>query len=133
MRANAAGEGSLRQISHTLIRRISSHHKKIGAGFKAAVARARRQNRDVSRRYHHFMAVLAAEHQPRVTAGKAEHLVGRRMVMMKVIHTIPPLRGPSVLTECGLHLRSQLFGRSLGHCAINQNRKIRIIRHPAIT
>ena len=37
------------------------------------------------------------------------------------------------LTEFGFNLRSQLFGRSLSHCAINQNRKIRIVGHPAIT
>ena len=97
------------------------------------MARSRRQKRDISRRHNYFMAVLASQHQPRVTAGEAENLVSRGMVMMKVIHTIPPLRGPSVLTEFGLHLRSQLFGRSLSHCAINQNRKIRIVRHPAIT
>ena len=91
------------------------------------------QKGDISGLHKYFMPVLASEHQPSVTAGKAEHFVGRRMVMVKVIHTIAPLRGPSVLTGFRLHLRSQLFGTSLGHCAINQNRKIRIIRHPAIT
>ena len=97
------------------------------------MARARRQYRHVSRRYHHLMTVLASQHQPSATAREAENLVCGGVIVMEVIHTIPPLRGPSVLTEFGFHLRSQLFGRSLSHCAINQNRKIRIVRHPAIT
>ncbi len=97
------------------------------------MARARRQYRDVPRRDHHLMPVLASQHQPSATAREAENLVSGGMIVMKVIHTIPPLRGPSVPTEFGLHLRSQLFGRSLSYCAINQNRKIRIVRHPAIT
>src|SRR5580658_7724742 len=83
-------------------RRIGSYNQKIGVGFEAAVARARRQYRDVSRRDHHLMAVLASQHQPSATAGEAENLVSGGMIVMKVIHTIPPLRGPSVLTELGL-------------------------------
>ena len=97
------------------------------------MARARWQYRDISRQHHNLVAVLASQHQPSATAREAENLVSGGMIVMKVIHTIPPLRGPSILTEFGLHLRSQLFGRSISHCVINQNRKIRIVGHPAIT
>jgi hypothetical protein len=43
---------------------------------------------------------------PAVTSGEAENLVSGGMMVMEVIHTIPPLRGPSVLTELALHSRS---------------------------
>ncbi len=96
------------------------------------MARPRRQYRDISRLYHDLMAVFTSQHQPGATAGEAENLVSGGMIVMKVIHAISPLRGPSVPTKFGLHLRSQLFGRSIRHGAINQNRKIRIVGHPAI-
>ena len=68
------------------------------------MSRTRRQYRDVACVHQHFPAVCASQHQPRVTAREAEHLVGRRMVMMEVIHAITPLWRPSISPELRFHL-----------------------------
>src|SRR5260370_20436509 len=71
-----------------------------------AMARARRKDRNIPSSDFDFMTSGSAQHQPRRTGRKPEHLVCGRMIVMEGINAISPLRRPASVLEERLEGRS---------------------------
>ena len=132
MRSIAAGGRRGPAQIPILIRRIRAHHKEIGTAIQPAVPGARRQHHHVAGANRDFTAVLAAQHQSRLTAGHAQHFMRGRVVVMKAIDAVAPLRRPAILSEDRLKIRCRIPSGT-GDCApIEQRRQVFVVRHPPV-
>src|ERR1700677_2767707 len=94
---------------------------------------AGRKDRNIPSLDFDFTTSGSAQHQPRRTPGKPEHLVCGGMIVMEGINAISPLRGPASAFEKRLEGRSGLsatFRRK--HAPIQQDGKNLIVRHPVL-
>ncbi len=95
---------------------------------------AGRQDRHVSRTHCHFVPVLAAQHQARLSSRKPQHLMCRGMVVMEVEDAVSPLRRPAVPLEHGFEMRCRIrISLRVGHSAVQQHRQVLVVRHPAVS
>ena len=117
----------------TLVRRVSADHQKVVAGLDEAMSGSSRQKRYVACFDDEFAPVRAAEHEARAAAGKSQRLVRGRMVVMKVIDAVPPLRRPSVPPENGFEQGSGIAVAGDLDCAlVEEHGKTRIVRDPPV-
>jgi hypothetical protein len=91
-----------------------------------------RQDRDISCFDDHLMSVWTAQHEARAAAGKPQHLVRGRMVVMKVIDTVPPLRRPSVPPEDGFEQGSGIIADDSDDALVKERWRTRIVRDPPV-
>ena len=110
---------------------IGAHNQEIRAGLKLAMSCPSRQQRDVAGLEHQLVATLAAQHQPPRSSGKTQHLMRGRVIVMKIVDSVPPLRWPAIALESRLHRRGHVPARR-EHAPIQQNGKFFVIGHPAI-
>src|SRR6185437_1003336 len=133
---------SLHPLDHRLIRRfpadipglprrIGPNHKKVVTGLNPAMSRPGRQHGNVAGPDHHLTPALAAQHQLAPALRKPKHLMCGRVKVVKVIHSIPPLRRPPVRSKDILHYQRRVAARRK-RPAIQQHWKLLIVRHPPI-
>lgn len=87
---------------------------------------------DIPGSHYDLMAVLAAEHEPRLTACETEDLVRSRVIVMKVIDAIAPLRRPAIALKKIFKMRCGISSRYRNSIPIKEHWKVLIVRHPAI-
>ena len=95
------------------------------------MARPSRQQRDIARLQHKFVTTLAAQDQPARSSGKTQHFMRGRVIVVKIVDSIPPLRWSAVALESSLHCRGHI-PTLRERTTIQQNWKFFVIRHPAI-
>src|SRR5580704_5984720 len=97
------------------------------------MACARRKDRDIPSSDIDFTTCGSPQDQPRRTGRKPEHFVCGRMIVMKGINAISPLRGPAGAFEERLEGRSCLFAAArCNHASIQEDGKNRIVWHPVV-
>jgi hypothetical protein len=97
------------------------------------MACARRKDRNIPRLDFDFTTSGSAQHQPRRTGRKPEHLVCGGMIVVEGINAISPLRRPASALEERLEGRSCLSATfRCKHAPIQQDGKNRIVRHPVV-
>ncbi len=114
-----------------LLRRIRPDHQKIRRLRQLAMPGARRQQRHVARIHRLLMPARPTQHQPRRPCHKPQHLMRRRVVMMKRINPIPPLRRPAIRLEYPL-ARTRRIAARRQNATVEQHRQPFIIRHPSV-
>jgi hypothetical protein len=114
-----------------LIGRIDADDEKIGGGREAAVAGVGGEHGDVADVDGDFVAVFASEHQVRGARDEAEDLVRGRVVVVKVVDAVAPLRRQSVAGEDGLKGRSGIVALALQCAAIEEDGQVLVVGHPA--
>ena len=115
-----------------LIRRIGPDNQKVHAGLQSAMTGPSGQNGDIPGVHDNLFAFFSTEHQPAFSAGKAEHFMSCRMVMMEIVDSISPLRRPAISPEKALKFPGCFFGTGCKYPAIKQYREPFIVRHPSI-
>src|SRR6202795_1739272 len=97
------------------------------------MACARRQDRNIPSSDFDFTTSGSAQHQPRRTGRKPEHLVCGRMIVMEGINAISPLRRPASALEERLEHRS-CFSATFrcNHAPIQQDGKNRVVWYPVV-
>jgi hypothetical protein len=73
------------------------------------MACARRKDRHIPTSDFDFTTLGSAQHQPRRTGRKPEHLVGGGMIVVEGVNAISPLRRPASALKERLEGRSSLF------------------------
>src|SRR5580692_3165955 len=97
------------------------------------MACARRKDRNIPSSDFDFTTSRSAQHQPRRTGRKSEHLVCGRMVVMEGVNAISPLRRPASALEERVEGRSCLSATSrCNHASIEEDGKNRIVWHPVV-
>lgn len=114
-----------------LRQRIRPNHQKIPRRGHPAMPRPTRQHGYVPRPHRHLLPARRrpAQQQPRLPRRKSQHLMRRRMVVVKRIHPVPPLRPPSALAKQRLH--GVRLTRT-HHPPPQQHRQRLIVRHPPV-
>src|ERR1700674_526300 len=97
------------------------------------MACARGKDRNVPGSDFDFTTSGAAQHQPRRTGRKPEHLMCGRMIVMEGIDAISPLRWPASALEERLEGRSCFSATSrCNHAPIQEDGKNRIVWYPVV-
>src|SRR5580693_560392 len=97
------------------------------------MACARRKDRHIPTSDFDFTTLGSAQHQPRRTGRKPEHLVGGRMIVVEGINAISPLRRPASALKERLEGRSSLFATFRSkHAPIQQDWQNRIVWYPVV-
>ena len=115
-----------------LARRIGADHQKIVAPLDQAMSGSNRQDRHVACFDARLASVRTPEHKARAAAGKSQDLVRGRMVVMKVIDAVPPLRRPSVSPEDGFEQGSGIVADNSDRALVEEHGKTRIVRDPPV-
>ncbi len=78
------------------------------------------------------MTARSTEHQSRRAAGKPQHFMRSRMVVMIGIHAVSPLRRPAMTLENRLEGRCGFFTSQRGHAPVEKDGEERIVRYPTV-
>src|SRR5260370_26893764 len=98
-----------------------------------AMASARRKDPNIPSSDFDFMTSGSAQHQPRRTGRKPEHLVCGRMIVMEGINAISPLRRPASVLEERLEGRSCYSAASrCNHPPIQEDGKNCVVWHAVV-
>jgi hypothetical protein len=91
-----------------------------------------RQHGNVARLDDRLAPIRTSQDEARPAGGKSENLMSGRMIVMKVVDAVAPLRRPSVAREDGLEERSWIVAGDLDRVLVEEHRKARIVRDPAV-
>src|SRR5581483_8241060 len=86
-----------------------------------------------ARAHHHPMTALAPKHDLGRAGPDAKHLVRSRVIVMKAVDAVAPLRWPAIARKERLKDRGRIVATGRERSAIEQHRQMRIVRHPAIS
>ena len=89
------------------------------------------QDDDIAGADGNLVATFAAEDQARLAGREAEDLVGGRVVVVKFVDPVAPLRRPAVALEKSLARRGSVTG-STQNAPIEQHWEFLVVRYPAV-
>ncbi len=114
-----------------LVGRISADDGKIFVRAKVAMPRPRRKQGDIATTHLDRPGLRPPEHETGRPVGKAQNFMPETVIVVKRIDAVPPLRWPAVMGEQVLIDRFTVRPR-FQRIAIDDDGKIRIVRHPVI-
>ena len=113
--------------------RISADHQQILACRQTLVSRPGGENGDIAGIKLEHPAFVAAEANPRVPAGNAQHFVGAGMVMHIRLNAVAPGITPAIPLEQLLKDRGRISClRKIDRTAVMNERKLRVVGNSAV-
>jgi hypothetical protein len=115
-----------------LVGRVGTDDKEIPACLYFAMPSTGRQDDNITGLDFESVSILAAQHQLGVPACKAEHFMRRRMVMVKIVNAVAPLRRPTITLELRFEECSRVAALNCDGVPIEQDRQVFIVGHPTV-
>lgn len=114
-----------------LVGRVGADDGEIFVRTKIAVPRPRWKQSDIATTHLNRSGLRTTKHETGRAVGKAQNFVPQAVIVVKRIDAIPPLRWPAVMGKQVLIDRLTARPR-FQRIAIDDDGKIRIVRHPVI-